>query len=336
MKDYTFHLQALSDIWMGGPKRSTEIKDTRLNEKSLLGALRWWTEAIIRAAGGFACDPTDDKMRCEAKHHCLACDIFGCEGLSKRFALSIRESTQSNAAQTEKPFEFRHRPCKKDNSFIVSFDFFHPQFQETQKALLLNSALIMFSYGSIGGKIGQKPPSQTSANKKETWHKDYGLLCVEDLCPIPKLGLAELRQLCNNFIPSLKQNLVLPNFDYFFFYFFDEPYEPDDHPLGYDKINKDFLALIHQASFNSRKVYKHDPSPQVPDWKKDLRGNDYGENDPKKRKSKRLFVFSDRIWGWTEKGEYLAEIEKQIAISLKDASGVFMTGLEVLQTELGV
>ena len=92
----TITIKTLTPIWTGGVGGRCD----RLHETGIIGSLRWWYEAIVRGLGGYACDPTDDRRRCELsgkektdaerrENLCPACYLFGCGGWRRRYRLEI-------------------------------------------------------------------------------------------------------------------------------------------------------------------------------------------------------------------------------------------------------
>lgn len=108
----TVTLRTLTPIWTGNANRAMD----RIHETSILGSLRWWYEALVRGAGGWACDPTAE-ARCsfdiqsykQARQHipahinvegqeryllrkaglCDVCQIFGATSWRRRVQLQI-------------------------------------------------------------------------------------------------------------------------------------------------------------------------------------------------------------------------------------------------------
>lgn len=78
----------------------TKGRELHVEPSAIVGGLRWWYEALVRARGGFACSPTDNDSRCpqgpqtltEAnvdKLLCPVCKMFGATGWRRRFDLVI-------------------------------------------------------------------------------------------------------------------------------------------------------------------------------------------------------------------------------------------------------
>ena len=85
-------------IWTGGATAG-EMDD--LKATSLLGGLRFWTAALLRANGEKTCSNAhscqyDPKQQDQP---CALCRIFGCTGLSRAFSLTV-DSAGQNGAQT--------------------------------------------------------------------------------------------------------------------------------------------------------------------------------------------------------------------------------------------
>lgn len=80
------NLQAKTPIWTG----DIDIKSDLVQATGIIGSLRWWFEAILRAMGKYSCDPTSENNRCpkeegNKKHYCHACLIFGATGIRRLF-----------------------------------------------------------------------------------------------------------------------------------------------------------------------------------------------------------------------------------------------------------
>ncbi|MGB9794839.1 type III-B CRISPR module RAMP protein Cmr1 [Caldisericum exile] len=84
-------IKTKTPIWTGNIDSKSEL----IQSTSIIGSLRWWTEAILRGMGKFACDPTGDE-RCskEELQYCPACLIFGATGVRRLFRLEISGGTK--------------------------------------------------------------------------------------------------------------------------------------------------------------------------------------------------------------------------------------------------
>ncbi|MEM2614149.1 MAG: type III-B CRISPR module RAMP protein Cmr1 [Nitrososphaerota archaeon] len=79
-------LRTLTPLWTGDVDQNC----LRVKETGIVGSLRWWYEALVRAYDGQACDPTDST--CDGKNHCDACELFGCTGWSRKFRIEIKSN----------------------------------------------------------------------------------------------------------------------------------------------------------------------------------------------------------------------------------------------------
>jgi CRISPR-associated protein Cmr1 len=87
-------IKIITPIWTG----DIDLKSDWLQSTGIIGSFRWWTEAILRGMGKFACDPAGDE-RCPKKiknemqkdemQYCPACLIFGATGIRRLFRLEI-------------------------------------------------------------------------------------------------------------------------------------------------------------------------------------------------------------------------------------------------------
>lgn len=86
-----------SGIWTGS---ADHMKMTAIKGTSLLGGMRFWTEALLRSFGHRVCDCVENKEIFEKKTPetvCAACHSFGCTGLSRAFSLRVMpENMQEN------------------------------------------------------------------------------------------------------------------------------------------------------------------------------------------------------------------------------------------------
>jgi len=99
-------LRTLTPLWTGDVDQSCrEVKET-----GIVGSLRWWYEALVRAYGERACDPTNST--CDGNNHCDACELFGCTGWSRKFRIELDsklEPTQRLGIRTRsQPRLFRY------------------------------------------------------------------------------------------------------------------------------------------------------------------------------------------------------------------------------------
>ena len=89
-------IQALTPIWTGGMNGTMH----RIHETGIIGGLRWWYEAMLRALGVKVCDPLSrengqgcqfdaNDSRSPEEQLCAACLLFGCTGWRRRFQLRV-------------------------------------------------------------------------------------------------------------------------------------------------------------------------------------------------------------------------------------------------------
>jgi len=205
----------------------------------------------------------------------------------------------------------------------------------------MNSALILFNYGSIGGRIGFKPPG-LSSKKNAFWHRNFGLVYISKEPPRATAAtLATIKEKSDECLDSfekdrnakLKTEPVIadqfwPNFNYFFFY--NPKYGKIElEKLSYKNINESVLGLIQVGP----KKWKHKSLPPMLKWQEWLRGNEFQSDE---RQSKRLFVFSDsRIWGWARDENMLNTIIPEMASCFGKPVESFATGKSILNDILG-
>jgi CRISPR-associated protein Cmr1 len=82
----------------------------RTRETGLIGSLRWWYEAILRGCGFYACDPSAGTCMYEDERGlagiCLACQLFGCTGYSRRFRLVVEGGCCAGRPERAHPFKW--------------------------------------------------------------------------------------------------------------------------------------------------------------------------------------------------------------------------------------
>ena len=97
-----------SGIWTGSDDHLTM---TFLKGTSLIGSMRFWTEALLRAFGNRVCDCVQkheifdktDYMEGGEGKVCAACHSFGCTGLARAFTLHINtDNTKQFSCSKEK------------------------------------------------------------------------------------------------------------------------------------------------------------------------------------------------------------------------------------------
>ncbi len=69
--DAQFRLIFETPLWTGGlglpPLPNQRLPMHRVRATGLLGSLRWWYETVVRALGGWACDPTEHTCLLDAQ-----------------------------------------------------------------------------------------------------------------------------------------------------------------------------------------------------------------------------------------------------------------------------
>lgn len=149
--------EPLTPAWTGDASGQGE----RTRETGLLGSLRWWYEAILRGCGFPACDPTAGTCVYEDRDGlagiCLACQLFGCTGYSRRFRLEVEGGGgvgQASPIRLKNPGVPNHRgwriPRSITNPFTLKVLPLYPKFVDTG-GLLLTLALIE-RFGALGAK----------------------------------------------------------------------------------------------------------------------------------------------------------------------------------------
>lgn len=127
MEPFVVKIKPLSPIWTGDAKK----KCTIIRETGILGSIRWWYEAVVRGLGGTACDPTNSSCEGE-KHHCDACELFGCTGWARKFRLELEQDDT--------------------NEITLSFIAFRGM-KYIETILLSRTFELIEDYGALGGKM---------------------------------------------------------------------------------------------------------------------------------------------------------------------------------------
>ena len=125
------HLLFETPLWTGGlshvPSPSKGPVMNRVRTTGLLGSLRWWYEAVVRALGGWACDPTQHtclldrqrfrEMQAAPRHQrlraaglCDVCRDFGATGWRRAFDL-IAPPTMRPARNVPRQIQARDPAC---------------------------------------------------------------------------------------------------------------------------------------------------------------------------------------------------------------------------------
>ncbi len=95
-------------LWTGGVDGTMD----RIHETGIIGSLRWWFEAIVRALGGSACDPTKSKCNYQKdKQICDVCTVFGATGWKRRFSLRVEGEPTYIWSDEERDKQLHLRPA---------------------------------------------------------------------------------------------------------------------------------------------------------------------------------------------------------------------------------
>lgn len=111
-------IKTLTPLWTGGIDGTCD----RLHISGLMGSLRYWYEAIVRGADGYACDPSEGKGciykpfdekypdTTGNKSICAACYLFGTTGWARLFRLTAMVNDAPGTVKAEEPLHFRTFP----------------------------------------------------------------------------------------------------------------------------------------------------------------------------------------------------------------------------------
>lgn len=297
-------VQALSEFWSAN---DNSRENDQVRETGLLGSLRWWYEALIRALGYYACDPTDDNARCPVednqhnKIHCAACELFGCTGRQRKFILRVCRSNGTPVDGTLAPNEeyiWRFIPLRE----VDPVEWF----------LLERVIRLACDYASFGAKNVLKPSEDEWKNSDESGdndhHKDYGLFkWTKKTYDSKPCRYSEIDQYLGSFRKK-RNNSLWPDLRYFW------------SVKGYTLLRDQYNEMLKFDSWKvptyngkTRPAYKNcDPTggnPQPETW---LRGFSLfpskkfpDEDTPGSNwESKKIFSFhtekGKRTWGYTQ------------------------------------
>jgi CRISPR-associated protein Cmr1 len=202
----TVRLQLLAPLWTGNVDREM----VGVKPAAIVGGLRWWSEAIVRGLGGYACDPTDGASRCsfdEAAFKasgdpaaglvevCPVCGLYGCTGWGSkvRFVIEYRPGRSPGAL----------------GDLFIDLGEAKPLAEE-ERWLLNRTFQVIATYGSIGGKTPLKPPQP-----------DYGLVALPGGPPfttsIPRAQVQKLVTTGRRAAEAAQAPATWPNLQRFFF-----------------------------------------------------------------------------------------------------------------------
>ena len=156
-------IKTLTPVWTGDADRKTSyIKGT-----SLLGGLRFWTEALVRSLGKRVCNITDETKdiydKETGKDICRVCEIFGCTGKGRSFSLRVsgegKEEGMGEIRLTEYRYEKPHGRWNipawflKDKGKTGNFEIRVMPLRKVGISPELALALVlMLKWGSLGAK----------------------------------------------------------------------------------------------------------------------------------------------------------------------------------------
>jgi CRISPR-associated protein Cmr1 len=165
MEQFTVQIEPLTPLWTGDAER----KCSTLRETGIIGSLRWWYEALVRGLGGTACDPTNSE--CEGKHHCNACELFGCTGWARKFKLEVKiddeakniceikiGTREKRKVKDKDKFEYKYllretKGIMPKSAFLKFFPL--REISEDEWNLLKNTLYIISNYGALGASTSQ-------------------------------------------------------------------------------------------------------------------------------------------------------------------------------------
>lgn len=146
--------RAITGLWTGDMNR----QNCRLRETGMLGSMRWWYESLVRGLRGYACGAINGgcdfdlqrKSKGEAvprnEQICAACEMFGCNGWSRKFRLRLLDSEG----------HLLEKPINSGQEFILEFRWLRESLPE-EIYLLVSSMKIASCYGSFCAKNGLVP-----------------------------------------------------------------------------------------------------------------------------------------------------------------------------------
>lgn len=139
-----------SSLWTGGiDQNMTYVKAT-----SILGGLRFWTEALLRSYGKAVC--TTERCTHDTNNPqktCAACSLFGCTGLARSFMMHI-----SNIEMTPNKLDCGKKKLLKEGwqgNFDISLMAQRPINEQGDLLLpeeVLTALGLMIGYGTLGAQ----------------------------------------------------------------------------------------------------------------------------------------------------------------------------------------
>ncbi|MCD6363578.1 MAG: type III-B CRISPR module RAMP protein Cmr1 [Synergistetes bacterium] len=202
--------KVITPLWTGDIDRISEM----LQSTGIIGALRWWAEAILRSIGKLACDPTTDE-KCPKedknsgkKYYCPACLIFGATGMRRAFRLTVSggENVFSGGVLNIKP-SGRNRGWYLGGGIVGEIEMkIIPLDKDFDESLVLLPFIIASEWGGIGAKNqhGYGVVEIDSCPEIDFDRFREAIEKITDRERLFKLGI-ELRHGNNNDLPDLRE-----------------------------------------------------------------------------------------------------------------------------------
>ena len=288
-KPLIIKLKTLTPLWTGGVDQTCD----RFHETGLIGSLRWWYEALVRGLGGSACDPTDDG-RClnEEDKRCVACELFGCTGWSRKFRLQVLDANENIVEAAL---------LNANTDFTLRFIELRP-LEADERWFLEKTVEIAAKYGALGGKTTLKPQKRLRVGD------DYGIVQWQGVPPLLQ------KPHIHKYLQSVwwrDAQVKEPNLRWFFFI--------QGAFLWRREINR-MMGFAENGRVESNEAVLQS-----------LRGRRGDQNNPAISKKIFSFrVNGGRIWGYARDREMRDEIIEKIREQLRPRSHVSKTGEEVL------
>lgn len=142
-------------VWTGDIDRNSDS----LKTTGLMGSLRWWTEAVIRGMGKFACDPVADSCpkpdsSKKISYYCPACLLFGATGRRRMFKLQVNGGTSVFSGDA-----IKIKPNGRNNGWFLGSGLtgtlnleFISLSKDFNENMLLVPLAIAVKWGGIGAK----------------------------------------------------------------------------------------------------------------------------------------------------------------------------------------
>lgn len=212
MYPITIKIKTLTPIWTGGVNRKCD----RLHETGILGSLRWWYEAIVRGLGGYACDPTDESIKCKEydlkrgpKSVCAACYLFGCTGWARKFRFEIRGDNSNKLGALVQ------QRIRANQTLWLVFRPIRPVNLE-EITLLWKTVQLIAKYGAMGGRTAFKPSEIAKKNRRKH-HQDFGLLAMQSTVPTALSTKPQIERYVRRFRPCGNGDGEWQNLENFWF-----------------------------------------------------------------------------------------------------------------------